>query len=106
MTGLSNLYGRQPVMVLAFVQATIAMAMGFGLHLTGDQVALVLTFTAGLLGLLAQTQVTPMATLPDHMQAAVIIASNAGVKKIPVVAIEPPAPAIIVDAPDPRLGTD
>jgi hypothetical protein len=106
MTSLSNLYGRQPVMVLAFVQATLAMFMGFGLHLTGDQVALVMAFTAALLGLLAQTQVTPMATLPDHMQAAVVIAANAGVRKIPVVAIDPPAPAVIVDPPAPPLGTD
>jgi hypothetical protein len=89
-SGLTTLYGRQPVLVLAFVQASLAMLMGFGLHLTGDQVALVMAFFAALLGLLAQTQVTPMATLPDHVAAAVTIANFAGtVPKIPVPPIEP-----------------
>ena len=91
LTGLSTLYGRQPVMVLAAIQASLAMLMGFGLHLTGDQVALVMAFFAAVLGLLAQTQVTPMATLPDHIAAAVTIANFAAVvPKIPVTPIEPP----------------
>jgi xanthosine utilization system XapX-like protein len=87
-TGLSTLYGRQPVLVLAFVQASLAMLMGFGLHLTGDQVALVLAFTAALLGILTQTQVTPMATLPDHVAAAVVAAANANV--VPKITIDAP----------------
>ena len=90
MSGLTTLYGRQPVMVLAFVQATLAMVMGFGLKLTGDQVALVMAFTAALLGILAQTQVTPMATLPDHVAAAVVSAAHAKVPKI-AVDVEPRA---------------
>jgi hypothetical protein len=84
MKGLSNLYGRQPVMLLALLQAGLAMLMGFGLHLTGDQVALVVAFSAALLGVLTQTQVTPMATLPDHVAAAVNAAANASVPKITV----------------------
>lgn len=85
MNGLTNLWGRQPVLILAFVQASLALIMGFGVHLTGDQVALVMAFFAALLGVLAQTQVTPMATLPNHIAAAVTIANFAAVApKIPI----------------------
>jgi hypothetical protein len=84
-SGLSNLWGRQPVLVLSFVQAVLALIMGFGVHLTGEQVALVMAFMVSLLGLLTQTQVIPVATLPDHVAAAVVIAQNASVQpKIPI----------------------
>ncbi len=86
---MTALYGREPVLVLAVVQAALALAMGFGAHLTGDQMALVMTFTGALLGLLTRTQVTPMATLPDHVAAAVVNASNAAIPKLPLL---PPGP--------------
>ena len=90
MKGLSTLYGRQPVMVLAVLQAGLAMLVGFGFHLTGDQVSLIMAFSAALVGLLTATQVTPMATLPDHVAAAVNAASNASVPKIAVPDEAPP----------------
>ena len=50
----------EPVMTLALVQAGIATAVGFGLKLTGDQVALVVAFSAALLGWIARSKVSPV----------------------------------------------
>ncbi|MEO8680387.1 MAG: hypothetical protein ABI665_15150 [Vicinamibacterales bacterium] len=71
--GLQTLWGRQPVLILAFVQATLAMFVGFGLRLSGDQVALVMTFSAAFLGVITASQVTPVATLPPPIAAAVLL---------------------------------
>jgi hypothetical protein len=82
---VNSLWGRQPVMVLAFVQAGLALAMGFGLSFTPVQMALVMAFVSAGIGLLTQTQVTPLATLPDHIAAQIVTASNASVEKVPIV---------------------
>lgn len=50
----------EPVLTLALIQAGIAMAVGFGLNWTGDQVALVVAFTAAVLGWIARSKVTPV----------------------------------------------
>lgn len=50
----------EPVMVLAVVQAALAMAVGFGLELTGEQVALSVAFSAAVLGLIARSKVSPV----------------------------------------------
>ena len=49
----------EPVMTLAIVQAFLNMAVGFGLGMSGEQVALVSTFAAAILGWLARSKVTP-----------------------------------------------
>lgn len=54
----------EPVMVLALIEAGIALAVGFGLDWTAEQVALVVAFTAALLGLVARSAVTPVRKLP------------------------------------------
>lgn len=73
---------REPVLTISLVQAFLAMLAGFGLDLTPEQMALVLTFTSTLLAFLTRTQVTPMSTLPDEVAADVMASANAGVKKI------------------------
>lgn len=50
---------REPVAVQAVVQAAIAMAMGFGMNITTEQMGLILVFTATLLALITRQQVTP-----------------------------------------------
>lgn len=54
-----TIFGREPVMVLAAVQAAIALAVGFGLNWDGAQVALVTAFAAAVLGLIARQKVSP-----------------------------------------------
>jgi hypothetical protein len=56
---MNTIFGREPVMILAVVQAAIALAVGFGLNWSGDQVALVTAFSAAVLGLIARQQVSP-----------------------------------------------
>ena len=57
---MENLWGREPAMVLAFVQAVIVCAVSFGLRLTPEQTGAILTLTAVLLGLITRSQVTPV----------------------------------------------
>ncbi|CAN5749285.1 hypothetical protein BH23CHL7_BH23CHL7_17180 [soil metagenome] len=56
---MNTIFGREPVMILAVIQAAIALAVGFGLNWSGDQVALVTAFSAAVLGLIARQQVSP-----------------------------------------------
>lgn len=56
---MGTLWGREPAMVLAFVQAVIVLAVSFGLRLTPEQTAAILALTAVLLGLITRSQVTP-----------------------------------------------
>lgn len=57
--GLGNLWGREPAMVLALVQAVIVLAVSFGLRLTPEQTGGILTLTAIVLGLITRSQVSP-----------------------------------------------
>lgn len=51
---------REPALILAAVQAVIALAVGFGLNWTPEQVSLVLAATAAVLGLITRQKVTPV----------------------------------------------
>jgi hypothetical protein len=84
----NKLWGQNPVKILAAIQAGVALAIGYGAHVTTVQFGLIMAFSAAVTGLFTDSQVTPMATLPDHVAAAVNAASDAGVPKITVV---PPA---------------
>lgn len=52
--------GREPVLVLALLQALIALMVGFGLQVTAEQLALIESFAAALLGFIARQRVTPL----------------------------------------------
>jgi hypothetical protein len=52
--------GREPAMVLAFVQAIIVLAVTFGLKLTPEQTGAILAVTALALGLITRTRVSPV----------------------------------------------
>lgn len=55
--------GRVPL-VMAAIQAFLALLIGFGLSLSADQVALIMAFVAALLGLVTYTQVSPKTQVP------------------------------------------
>ena len=66
--GGATLWGREPALILAVVQAAIALAVGFGLDLTAEQVSLATALVAAVMGVLIRRQVwspATMATLPD-----------------------------------------
>jgi hypothetical protein len=58
--GLVERVNGEPVMVLAVVQAVLALATSFGLGLSGEQVGAILAVSAAILGLIARQKVTPV----------------------------------------------
>lgn len=56
---MGTILGREPVVILGVVQAIVALAVGFGLQWSGEQVALVTAASAAILGLIARSKVTP-----------------------------------------------
>jgi hypothetical protein len=53
-----TLWGREPAMVLARVQASIALVVAFGLSLAPDQIGAILAVTAVILGLITRSRVS------------------------------------------------
>ena len=58
-TPLGTIFGREPAMVLALVQAVIALVVAFGLSLALDQIGAILAVTAVILGLVTRSRVSP-----------------------------------------------
>ena len=54
-----TIWGREPAMVLALVQAVIALVVAFGLNLAPDQIGAILAVTAVVLGLITRSRVSP-----------------------------------------------
>jgi len=54
-----TIFGREPAMVLALVQAAIALVVAFGLSLAPDQIGAILAVTAVILGLITRSRVSP-----------------------------------------------
>lgn len=89
---LINFCKTNPVRAMAIVNALIVLAVAFKLHLSTDQIAAVTGLASVILGLggeLVRSQVTPIATLPEHVAASVMTAANADVPKTPVKELVP-----------------
>jgi len=56
---MGTIWGREPAMVVALVQAIIVLAVSFGLQLSQEQTAAILALTAVVLGLITRSQVSP-----------------------------------------------
>ena len=54
-----TIWGREPTMVLALIQAIIVLAVTFGLRLTPEQTGAILTLSAVVLGLITRSRVSP-----------------------------------------------
>jgi hypothetical protein len=52
------MFGREPALILAAVNALLALAVGFGLDVTGEQQALIHAAVSALLGLVTRSRVT------------------------------------------------
>lgn len=55
-----SILGREPVAVQAVIQAALALAVGFGLDLSSQQIGLLLAFSAAVLALVTRQAVTPV----------------------------------------------
>ena len=58
---MMNLWGREPVMVMAIIQSGIALIIGFGVPMSAEQTAAILAFSAAVLGFITRSQVAPAA---------------------------------------------
>lgn len=56
---MGTLWGREPAMIVAFIQAILVLAVTFGLQLTPEQTAAILAVSALALGLITRSQVSP-----------------------------------------------
>lgn len=54
------MFGREPALWLGLIQAVIALAVGFGLDWTAEQVSLVLAAVAAIVAVVVRSQVTPV----------------------------------------------
>lgn len=59
---MNTILGREPILILAAVQATIALVAAFGLQLSAEQIAALVAFSAAVLGVIARQRVTPTAS--------------------------------------------
>ena len=51
--------GSEPALILGAVNALVALGVGFGLHLTGDQMGLINAAVAAILAVFLRSQVSP-----------------------------------------------
>jgi hypothetical protein len=49
----------EPALVVGVVQAAVALAVGFGIDLSGEQVSLIVAFTAAVLSVVTRSNVSP-----------------------------------------------
>ncbi len=57
---VKTIWGREPVLILAFIQAMIALLSVFVLHWNAEQTGVMMAFAAAILGLIARSQVSPV----------------------------------------------
>lgn len=56
---MDNLFGREPVMVLAFLRALVVLGLAFGLTLNPEQIAAIYIVMELALSLIVRQRVTP-----------------------------------------------
>lgn len=56
---MNTLWGREPVMIMALIQAGLALAVSFGFNLSGEQTGAVMAFSAAFVGMITRSQVSP-----------------------------------------------
>ena len=65
-----TIWGREPAMVLALVQAVIALVVAFGLNLAPDQIGAILAVTAVVLGLITRSRVSPASVRDGYLRGS------------------------------------
>ena len=66
MARLWTLIRQQHVYCQGVIQAILALAVSFGLHISGEQVGALTAVTAAVLAFVTQTQVTPIVNPRDN----------------------------------------
>ena len=71
------LFGREPALILGAVNALLAVAVGFGLDVTPEQVGLINAAVAAVLAVIVRAQVTPVAEVSERVEHGQVIAGPA-----------------------------
>lgn len=72
-----TLLGREPALILGAINAILAVAVGFGLAVTPEQVGLINAACAALVAVIVRAQVTPTAEVAERVQDGTVIAGPA-----------------------------
>jgi len=54
------LFGREPALVMGALNAIIALAVGFGLELSPDQIGAIMAAVAAVIAVIVRSRVTPV----------------------------------------------
>lgn len=69
------MFGKEPAVILGFLGAALALAIGFGLRVSGEQVNLIMVFAAAaitlLTGVVTRSQVVPTERANDQIQVGI-----------------------------------
>lgn len=57
---MGNLWGREPALILGVANALLALAVGFGLDVTPEQVGRINAAVAAILSVVVRSQVSPV----------------------------------------------
>lgn len=80
------MFGREPAVILSFIGAALALAIGFGLKVSGEQVNLIMVFAAAGItlatGIVTRSQVVPTEKANAQIQTAISMPSNATVSDV------------------------
>ena len=72
-----SLFGREPALIVGAVNALIAVAVGFGLNVTPEQVGLINAAVAAVLSVIVRAQVTPAAEVAERVKGGEVLAGPA-----------------------------
>lgn len=80
------MFGREPALILSFLGAALALAIGFGLKVSGEQVNLIMVFAAAAIplvtGVVTRQQVVPTETANAQIQTAIRMPADATVQQV------------------------
>lgn len=57
---MGTLFGREPALVLGAINAILALAVGFGLNITSEQVGLINAAVAAIISVIVRQRVSPI----------------------------------------------
>lgn len=82
----TTIFGKEPAVIIGAIMAGIALAVGFGLKISGQQIDLIKTFLEAALpliaGLLIRTQVVPTQVANQQISAAIAAPPTTTVEQI------------------------
>jgi len=75
------MFGREPALWLGLIQSLLALVVGFGVDLTGAQVALIMGFSGAAIAVITRQSVVPTATIRDSGTSPAAIKAQANVNR-------------------------